>query len=138
MLAPVLAPAPPASPGSTSTTVAPGIFSLACLASGVKPLGLHTPMMCGTLPAIGGVRPAARFDFELSDPVLERQITAGYDIIELPAFDPTAMDIAAIEPSPEGDRISQDRVREGRLRELIREEPVLERAVQELDLELLD
>ena len=44
-------------------------------------------MMCGTLPAIGGVRPAARFDFELSDPVLERQITAGYDIIELPVND---------------------------------------------------
>jgi len=29
-------------------------------------------------------------------------------------------------------------VREGRLRELIREEPALEHAVRELDLELLD
>jgi hypothetical protein len=35
-------------------------------------------------------------------------------------------------------RISQDEVREGRLRELIREEPALEHAVRELDLELLD
>jgi DNA polymerase-3 subunit gamma/tau len=35
-------------------------------------------------------------------------------------------------------RISQDQVREGRLRELIREEPALEHAVRELDLELLD
>jgi hypothetical protein len=37
-----------------------------------------------------------------------------------------------------GGRISQERVREGRLRELIRQEPALEHAVQELDLELLD
>jgi hypothetical protein len=44
-------------------------------------------MMCGTLPAIGGVRPAARFDFELSDPALERRITHGYDIIELTVED---------------------------------------------------
>ena len=36
------------------------------------------------------------------------------------------------------DRISQEGVREGRLRELIREEPALGHAVQELDLELLD
>jgi DNA polymerase-3 subunit gamma/tau len=49
-----------------------------------------------------------------------------------------SVDIAAVDPSPDGDRISQDRVREGRLRELIREEPVLEQAVEELDLELLD
>ena len=44
-------------------------------------------MMCGTLPAIGGVRPAARFEFALSDPALERRITHGYDIIELPVED---------------------------------------------------
>lgn len=41
-------------------------------------------MLCGTLPAKGGVRPAARFEFELSDPVLNRQIQHGYDVIELP------------------------------------------------------
>ncbi|UCC24038.1 MAG: hypothetical protein JSU98_09890, partial [Gemmatimonadales bacterium] len=40
--------------------------------------------------------------------------------------------------SPDSERISQDRVREGRLRELIREEPALEHAVKELDLELMD
>ena len=39
--------------------------------------------------------------------------------------------------APSG-RVSQERVREGRLRELIRQEPALEHAVQELDLELLD
>ncbi|GAB5469698.1 MAG: DUF2848 domain-containing protein [Rhodospirillales bacterium] len=37
-------------------------------------------MMGGTLPAIGGVRPAARFDFELEDPVLGRRIAGGYAI----------------------------------------------------------
>ena len=41
-------------------------------------------------------------------------------------------------PSPEGGRITQDVVRQGRLRELIAREPVLQRAVEELDLELLD
>jgi hypothetical protein len=35
-------------------------------------------------------------------------------------------------------RISQDEVRQGRLRELVAREPLLERAVKELDLELLE
>lgn len=39
---------------------------------------------------------------------------------------------------PDGERITQDTVREGRLREYIAEEPLLEHAVLELDLELLD
>ncbi|HSG49901.1 MAG TPA: DNA polymerase III subunit gamma/tau, partial [Longimicrobiales bacterium] len=50
-----------------------------------------------------------------------------------------ALEIRAAGAAPtEGTRISQDVVREGRLRELIREEPALEHAVRELDLELLD
>ena len=43
-----------------------------------------TIMFGGTLPAIGGVAPAERFEFELVDPFLERRISRGYDIIELP------------------------------------------------------
>jgi len=39
---------------------------------------------------------------------------------------------------PPAGRVSQERVREGRLQALIRQEPALEHAVQELDLELLD
>lgn len=39
---------------------------------------------------------------------------------------------------PGGGRITQDTVKEGRLREYIAEEPLLEHAVLELDLELLD
>jgi hypothetical protein len=45
---------------------------------------------------------------------------------------------ARSEDAAGGERITQDVVREGRLRELIDQEPALERAVQELDLELLD
>lgn len=41
-------------------------------------------MMCGTLPAIGGVRPSSHFSFALVDPVLDRTITHGYQIQELP------------------------------------------------------
>ncbi len=41
-------------------------------------------MMCGTLPAIGGVRAGSRFEFELNDPNLGRSIKHGYDVIELP------------------------------------------------------
>ena len=37
-------------------------------------------MMGGTLPAIGGVRPAARFDFSLTDPRTGDRLSHGYDI----------------------------------------------------------
>ena len=32
-------------------------------------------MFCGTLGAKGGIRPAARFEMELDDPVLKRRMT---------------------------------------------------------------
>ena len=43
-----------------------------------------TAMFCGTVPAIGGVRPASRFEVELEDPVLKRKIRHDYDVIALP------------------------------------------------------
>lgn len=43
-----------------------------------------TAMFCGTLGAIGGIRPAGRFEMELTDPVLGRRITHGYDVEVLP------------------------------------------------------
>ncbi|WP_186388331.1 DUF2848 domain-containing protein [Stappia sp. TSB10P1A] len=43
-----------------------------------------TAMLCGTLGAIGGVRPAAAFRMELRDPVLGRSIGHSYDITVLP------------------------------------------------------
>ncbi len=43
-----------------------------------------TMMFSGTIPALGGVRPASRFSMELSDPVLGRSIAHAYAIEELP------------------------------------------------------
>ena len=37
-------------------------------------------MFSGTLPAIGGLRPAQRFEFELEDPVLRRSLRHAYAI----------------------------------------------------------
>jgi uncharacterized protein DUF2848 len=41
-------------------------------------------MFGGTFAAIGGIRPADRFEYELEDPVLKRTIRHGYDMIVLP------------------------------------------------------
>jgi hypothetical protein len=49
-----------------------------------KPFVAGTIVMCGTIGAIGGIRPAARFDMELEDPVLKRRMAHGYDVIALP------------------------------------------------------
>ncbi|MCA0320448.1 MAG: DUF2848 domain-containing protein [Proteobacteria bacterium] len=43
-----------------------------------------TLMFGGTLGAIGGIRPAARFEMELIDPVRKRTIAHAYDIVDLP------------------------------------------------------
>jgi hypothetical protein len=52
--------------------------------SGSSGLAENSLMFGGTLPAIGGVRPADRFEFELLDPVLKRQMSHVYDIEQLP------------------------------------------------------
>jgi hypothetical protein len=41
-------------------------------------------MFCGTLGAIGGIRPADRFEMELEDPVAGRSMTHAYDVHPLP------------------------------------------------------
>jgi len=43
-----------------------------------------TMMFCGTLGAIGGIRPASRFEAELEDPVHNRTLKHAYDIDILP------------------------------------------------------
>jgi hypothetical protein len=43
-------------------------------------------MYGGTFAAIGGIRPASRFEYELEDPILKRTISHGYDVIELPVL----------------------------------------------------
>lgn len=44
----------------------------------------NTLMFCGTLAAIGGIRPASRFEMELEDPVLGRTLRHAYDIVTVP------------------------------------------------------
>jgi Protein of unknown function (DUF2848) len=43
-----------------------------------------TLMFCGTLAAIGGIRPAREFGYELVDPVLDRKISGRYEMRSLP------------------------------------------------------
>jgi hypothetical protein len=47
-------------------------------------LPVGTVMFCGAIGAIGGIRPAPRFDMELEDPVLGRTLRHAYDIRVLP------------------------------------------------------
>lgn len=47
-------------------------------------LGPGAIMYCGTFAAVGGIRPATRFEMELEDPVLGRVMTHAYDIQVLP------------------------------------------------------
>lgn len=53
-------------------------------ASEVAPLAAGQAMFGGTLPVIGGLMGAARFEIELEDPVLGRKISHGYDVSSLP------------------------------------------------------
>ena len=43
-------------------------------------------MFCGTVGAIGGIRPAARFEMELEDQILGRKLAHAYDIAVLPVI----------------------------------------------------
>jgi hypothetical protein len=48
------------------------------------PLEDGTLMFCGTVAAIGGIRPAGGFRYQLADPVLERAIEGAYRLRWLP------------------------------------------------------
>ena len=41
-------------------------------------------LFCGTLPAMGGIRPADRFEMELFDPGTGRRIAHAYEVEALP------------------------------------------------------
>ena len=49
-----------------------------------KALAPGTIMFCGTIGAKGGIRPAARFEMQLEDPVLKNSMMHAYDIVDLP------------------------------------------------------
>ena len=51
---------------------------------GRSPLRPGVAMFCGTLGALGGIRPAARFEMELEDPVAGRRMRHAYDVDCLP------------------------------------------------------
>lgn len=51
---------------------------------GEKVLPPGMAMYCGTLAAIGGIRPANRFDVEIEDPKLGIKISYGYNVNTLP------------------------------------------------------
>ena len=51
---------------------------------GKDTLAAGTVMFCGTVVAIGGVRPSERFEVELEDPASGDKLTLGYDVDELP------------------------------------------------------
>lgn len=48
------------------------------------PLPIGTALFCGTMPAIGGIRPSARFEMELEDPVAGRTLSGAYETRTLP------------------------------------------------------
>ena len=47
-------------------------------------LGNNGAMLCGTLPAIGEIRPALKYSMQLEDPILNRMIELNYSITALP------------------------------------------------------
>ena len=47
-------------------------------------LPVGTVMFCGAIGALGGIRPAPRFEMELEDPVLGRTLQHAYDVRVLP------------------------------------------------------
>ncbi len=55
----------------------------ACFGAG-ESLPPGTLMFSGTIPAIGGIRPARSFRMELQDPVLQRSLSHAYEIEVLP------------------------------------------------------
>lgn len=64
------------------------IRPLADLIAGLPQAVLNpgTAMLCGTLTAMGGVRPASRFRMQLYDPVLDRSINCTYTTMPLPVI----------------------------------------------------
>lgn len=64
--------------GSVAGLLPPGDLIGRYIARGPLPEG--TTMFGGTIPAIGGIRAAARFEGELHDPVLGRTVKVCYDV----------------------------------------------------------
>ncbi len=72
--------------GAVSELLAPADLVVAAREAGAA-LGPGSVMFCGTLPALGGIRPARDFACELFDPVYERRLTHAYSAYALPPVD---------------------------------------------------
>lgn len=57
---------------------------MAGFTGGATTLPERAGMLCGTVGAIGGIRPAEVFTMELVDPVLKRTISHTYRVVQLP------------------------------------------------------
>ncbi len=130
--APATAPIPPSGPAADAWE--------RMLNAGSAPSGMGPFLRAATVTeGLGGevrVRvPAGPARERLQDPVVLRQLSTALGT-ELGRAVRVVSD--APEGASEGGRITKEGVRKDRLRELIAREPVLERAVEELDLELLD
>jgi hypothetical protein len=68
--------------GSVATMRTPDDLIQRYTGAGSLPVG--TAMFCGTLAVHGEIGPAERFEMELEDPVLGRELTHAYDIKTLP------------------------------------------------------
>lgn len=62
----------------------PPLDLFAAYLGGASTIPAGIAMSCGTVPAIGGIRPSARFTMELFDPVLNRTLRHGYAVEVLP------------------------------------------------------
>ena len=103
--------------------------------TGMGPILRAAKVVEGPDASIHVLVPAGPAYDRLQEPAILRQLTATL-ATHLGRSAPIVVDLAegAAEPS----RITPEKVRQDRLSELIQKEPVLRRAVEELDLELLD
>jgi hypothetical protein len=69
--------------GPVSAMRTPGDLIQRFVGAATLPEG--TVMFCGTLAALGGIRAAQRFEFEIEDPVRGQRIRHAYDVVSLPA-----------------------------------------------------
>jgi hypothetical protein len=103
--------------------------------SGMGPLLRAAKVVEGPDQSIHVLVPAGPAFDRLSEPSTLRRITA---TLATHLGRSAALVIERAEVGGEAPRITQEKVRQDRLSELIQKEPVLQRAVEELDLELLD
>ncbi len=68
--------------GTVASLLSPG--ALIDRYTGGTGLPPGTAMFCGTLPVLGGIRPAEGFAMELHDPVRKRTIRHGYKVRSMP------------------------------------------------------